>query len=982
LAAQLNDAKLKLAVDDLRQLQEKWESERTQQVLLTSELEQARGAIDAAEARALEVQEQMRAASEQSASISKNYQAILSKIERLDSASTVVRERRRYAGASEADLGQQIASAEAAYAKAQADARSAQVSYDDLSSKLEAARTRCGALEADQRAAVSERRELEAEERELSNTERRTKDKLAQAERQVATAREKLADQLMKLQVEEGKRADLEMQLARAQADAKDMNEAAQAAQESLEQIAAQEKAAKDLVATCMNARDDAKRALDSAQEAHHSLNMQVKALNDLAAAEKRRAGGAVSWVYDNAGVLEGALDALTNAISADAENEALVETMLQSDLLAILADAPEHVLEAARKIDEAGKTGAVTFVLRHDAARVQLAAPSDTFATKMQEAGAYFLVDHVRASEPNAQAVRALLGHIVVCPTLECALELHGADCGHYTFVTRGGEIVRACGKVELGGPGAGTGGAREAQAQGVLARNRQLQELTAGVKDAIAQADAASERFKAAEADLARAQASSLELAEKLAQLKGQAQSLAQSAQAANVRAAALQSNLDNAAAARARHEEAAQLTRPQIEALEADIATLKETQDTTHARAVEIADALTPIRKRVGALNSQLNDAKLERAKLEERSIYAKRMLEGHLGEQARSKKTCQDATRAIGVKRVAQARLANVAGVLDEICRLAQGRADELGHEATRAQNASSESHDTLSAAREATVEAHAAFDQVNAKLNECQVKYARLEVQVQQAVTQITDDCNMSLEAALELPPVENRPELEQAAAQTERKIANLGTVNPDAAREYDELKLRYDYLSAQLSDLDSARRSLARIDKIIDERMRDDFRRTFDTVNANFKEIFATLFPGGTGYLTLTDEENIDESGIEVHAQPAGKRITKMMLMSGGEKSLVALALLFAVYKTRTTPFYILDEVEAALDDTNLRRLTAYIDHLRNETQLIMITHQRRTMEMADVLFGVSMQADGVTKVISQRLEHALKYAE
>lgn len=136
------------------------------------------------------------------------------------------------------------------------------------------------------------------------------------------------------------------------------------------------------------------------------------------------------------------------------------------------------------------------------------------------------------------------------------------------------------------------------------------------------------------------------------------------------------------------------------------------------------------------------------------------------------------------------------------------------------------------------------------------------------------------------------------------------------------------------------------------------------------------------LFPGGSASLSLVDPDDLENTGVEVNAQPAGKRITKMMLMSGGEKSLTALALLFAVYRTRSTPFYILDEVEAALDDTNLRRLVSYIDKLRDETQLIMITHQRRTMEMADVLFGVSMQADGVTKVISQKLEGALRYAE
>ena len=126
----------------------------------------------------------------------------------------------------------------------------------------------------------------------------------------------------------------------------------------------------------------------------------------------------------------------------------------------------------------------------------------------------------------------------------------------------------------------------------------------------------------------------------------------------------------------------------------------------------------------------------------------------------------------------------------------------------------------------------------------------------------------------------------------------------------------------------------------------------------------------------------MVDQDDVENTGVEVNAQPKGKRIAKMMLLSGGEKSLTALALLFAVYRIRSTPFYILDEVEAALDDTNLRRLAAYIDSLRDETQLIMITHQRRTMEMADVLFGVSMQGDGVTKVISQKLDQALKHAE
>ena len=233
-----------------------------------------------------------------------------------------------------------------------------------------------------------------------------------------------------------------------------------------------------------------------------------------------------------------------------------------------------------------------------------------------------------------------------------------------------------------------------------------------------------------------------------------------------------------------------------------------------------------------------------------------------------------------------------------------------------------------------------------------------------------------------MEWELLLPHVDDRPALEYAAAALARRIANLGAINPDAAAEYEELKGRFDYLSRQLEDLDCARRSLAKIDRIIDGRMKDDFVRTFEEVDASFRTIFAALFPGGQAHLSLVDPDDMENTGVEVNAQPAGKRIAKMSLMSGGEKSLTALALLFAVYATRATPFYILDEVEAALDDTNLRRLAAYIESLRGSTQLIMITHQRRTMEMSDVLFGLSMQGDGVTTVLSQTLKQALRYAE
>ena len=228
-----------------------------------------------------------------------------------------------------------------------------------------------------------------------------------------------------------------------------------------------------------------------------------------------------------------------------------------------------------------------------------------------------------------------------------------------------------------------------------------------------------------------------------------------------------------------------------------------------------------------------------------------------------------------------------------------------------------------------------------------------------------------------LDEALSLPAPDDREAAEREADQLESQLASIGPVNEVAMDEYMRLKKRADYIGEQVADLEAARVALKKINAAIDRKMRNRFLVVFDKVNENFSEIFLMLFPGGHAHIEMTDPDNLSETGIEIVAQPRGKRITKMSLMSGGEKSLTALALLFAVYKTRTVPFYVFDEVEAALDDSNLSKLLDAIEQLKDTTQLIVISHQRRTMEQADVLYGVSMQADGVSHVVSQRLDKA-----
>ncbi|MGH3494939.1 MAG: AAA family ATPase, partial [Sciscionella sp.] len=193
-------------------------------------------------------------------------------------------------------------------------------------------------------------------------------------------------------------------------------------------------------------------------------------------------------------------------------------------------------------------------------------------------------------------------------------------------------------------------------------------------------------------------------------------------------------------------------------------------------------------------------------------------------------------------------------------------------------------------------------------------------------------------------------------------------------VNPLALEEFAALEERYKFLATQLEDLKATRRDLLTVIGEVDEKILEVFTSAYADVAREFEIVFATLFPGGEGRLILTEPDDPLSTGVDVEARPPGKKIKRLSLLSGGEKSLVAVAMLVAIFRARPSPFYVLDEVEAALDDTNMRRLIGLLEELRATSQLLIITHQKPTMEIADALYGVSMRGDGITQVISQRL--------
>ena len=219
-----------------------------------------------------------------------------------------------------------------------------------------------------------------------------------------------------------------------------------------------------------------------------------------------------------------------------------------------------------------------------------------------------------------------------------------------------------------------------------------------------------------------------------------------------------------------------------------------------------------------------------------------------------------------------------------------------------------------------------------------------------------------------------------RLELDEETARTKvntlkRELKEIGEVNINAPKEYEEISTRYEFLISQREDLINAENTLLEIIKEMDNVMTREFKKTFEIINKNFEQTFKELFKSGNESLKLTDPENILETGIEIEACPPGKKLKNISLLSGGEKTFTAISLLFAILKTRPVPFCVLDEVEAALDEVNVDSFGEYIKRLQKNSQFILITHKKKTMEYANTLYGITMQESGVSKLVSVKLE-------
>ena len=692
---------------------------------------------------------------------------------------------------------------------------------------------------------------------------------------------------------------------------------------------------------------------LDRMREALHSRERE----RDSLAARAQALSHALSARSAADRLLEAGLDGARGTVSEHVKVtkgfEAAIAAALGSLAEAVLVETREQAVHAAQ------------VAARDDLGRAEIVVASASVQTSgvSKAEAAHDRLTHAHDVCDAPEGVRGILAATFIADDLGQAATAMGdfAQAGApVTVVTKAGEVLT------------------QHMLRGGSARDASRIELAADRDEAQARLDAISVEIEeeAAELDEVRHQHVRAKQAaqDALEALRGHdAASAARGQERSRIRAQheSAQAELERAEAALAESvasvaaaEEAAeaarrelsvfeQQPRPMLDASARD--GLVEELDRARAAETELRIELETARERVRT--------ERDRAEQLQRDLQAQ-----HARAEERARRTVIRARRRERAERVVAA-LPKVLAALDES--LSEARLD-LAHRET-ARRANSEA---LGQLRREQQELGDRIRELTDRVHDIEMQTYEQKLHLSNLVERTASELSLTeQELVAEYEPGDDfdRASEEARLKDAERKLAKLGRVNPLALEEFAALEQRHTFLTEQLQDLTQTRADLTQIIADLDVRMEEIFAAAFADTKAAFDEVFPKLFPGGRGSLTLTDPDNMLETGIEVAVRPAGKKIDRLSLLSGGERSLAAVAFMVAIFQARPSPFYIMDEVEAALDDANLGRLLTVFESLRETSQLIVITHQKRTMEIADALYGVSMRQDGVTQVVGQR---------
>ncbi len=688
-------------------------------------------------------------------------------------------------------------------------------------------------------------------------------------------------------------------------------------------------------------ASESAQATADEAEQARHRSAARAEAL-ERALADLQGAGGR-ELLRD----VDGVVGSLVDLVEIDAGWEAAFEAAAGAGVAAVVVDGRHSAQAALARLRERGVTGAVLTpraTTRTAAEHGEL--PHGSSAEPVRR--------HVRARHGGAVAesvLDTLVGRAVRVDGWEEAIDLSLAR-DDLVVVTPEGDRFAATGWRVRSGTGVVTAAAvdearhrsDDAAAAAELARANltEARIALARSRDARAAAERAADRHttacESAHADVTRA-------------VEEQQRSAGELEDARSAVAAAHQRLADVTA-------EEANLDRALPELTEA-LHAWRELQ----ARRAEVLAQRQELEVRVAGVAER-------RRVLAERNAEVERRLAGHAEERAsaaaRRQRLEAEATALSRLDELVQREHARLDGVFDDLRHDYQDQVDAVRAGGQRLEQLRQDRHTT-----------DQRLDAVRTRTRTLDLEANEVDLRTEALQEHIGRDLNARPEELVGLPQPE-APEattLQQHAEELERKLVALGPVNPLALEELSALEERHKELEAQIDDVRGARRELHEVVRTLDHEIMTSFAAAAADVNEHFSALIAMLFPGGTGRLSLVEPDDLLNTGVEIEVRPAGRNVRRVSLLSGGERSMAALAFLFAVFRSRPSPFYMMDEVEAALDDVNLSRFLALVHEFRDEAQLLIVSHQKRTMETGDALYGVTMAPGGSSQVVSQKIE-------
>ena len=656
---------------------------------------------------------------------------------------------------------------------------------------------------------------------------------------------------------------------------------------------------------------------------------------------------------------LRGVTGPVSTILSVKPGYEVAIETALGFALQNIVVEN-ETAAKAAMAFLRDERAGRATFL------------PLDTvkpgsFNGRLPE-GAVLASSLVTYDEKYANIVSSLLGRIVVVDDINEASRTARALDYRNRVVTVDGQVVNAGGSF--------TGGSVSRSA-GLFSRKQEIDELKKKVEALEKQRDAAEEKTDRAKAEV-DALSAELTATESEAitaggdKIRGEVESGRIAAALSQARAAGEMLSAERAqlAAQIAASEKAGADAAAEMEVLTRDSAALEEelraisgSDDTFLETRTRLADELSDLKLKALAAQKDIESHRAAIAQLESRtdeSDARARQLAANIETL-----TAQNAERAAQIETIRVA----IAGSRNEIEKREEAKAGAVRRRMEKEGGITQQT----ARVRKITDEREALGREI-ARLTE---QKEQKDAEYEQTVAKLWEEYELTLSAAQELcVPFESGAELRRQVSEVRGKIKALGNVNVSAIEEYAEVSQRYEFLRAQVGDVETSKAELQKLIAGLSDEMRAMFSESFAAINRNFGRIFAELFGGGTARLYLEDEADVLGSGISIEVAPPGKIIRNLSALSGGEQALVAISIYFAIFGVNPAPFCVLDEIEAALDDVNVTRFAQYLRRISSETQFIVITHRRGTMEEADVLYGVTMQEDGVSKVLKLDLEH------